>query len=103
MRARPSHSFSERHTLRHRLARHAAPSVRAHLRLAPDPPAPADEPAAPAADELAGSATDLALRRVREAGGPIDSACYSCSCGYVFDAPVSTSVTCPVCQASQAW
>jgi hypothetical protein len=42
-------------------------------------------------------------RRERASGGPIDRAHYSCSCGYVFHADVSTSVTCPHCQATQAW
>jgi hypothetical protein len=41
--------------------------------------------------------------RVREAGGPQDSACYTCSCGMVFQAPVSTSVSCPHCGTDQAW
>jgi hypothetical protein len=46
---------------------------------------------------------DLAVERVREAGGPIDRASYSCSCGYLFSASVSTSVSCPHCGADQAW
>ena len=41
--------------------------------------------------------------RSREAGGPQDSACYSCDCGYVFSAAVSTSVCCPHCGHDQAW
>ncbi len=44
-----------------------------------------------------------AERRMRDAGGPDDRACYSCSCGFVFVAPVSTSVHCPHCDAGQAW
>jgi hypothetical protein len=32
-----------------------------------------------------------------------DAATYNCSCGYVFTAPVSTSVGCPHCGADQAW
>jgi hypothetical protein len=47
--------------------------------------------------------SDLAVERVRDAGGPVDRASYSCECGYVFLAPVSTTVTCPHCQAGQAW
>ena len=39
----------------------------------------------------------LAVDRVREAGGPLDHASYSCECGYVFLAPVSTTVACPHC------
>jgi len=40
---------------------------------------------------------------VREAGGPIDQAQYTCGCGYVFDAAVSTTVACPHCGDNQAW
>ncbi len=32
-----------------------------------------------------------------------DHALYSCQCGYVFEAPVSTSVGCPHCGGTQAW
>ena len=32
-----------------------------------------------------------------------DAALYSCGCGYVFKAPVTTSVGCPHCGTSQAW
>jgi predicted Zn-ribbon and HTH transcriptional regulator len=45
----------------------------------------------------------LAAHRVRAAGGPTDEACYVCECGYVFAAPVSTSVRCPHCGSEQAW
>jgi hypothetical protein len=48
--------------------------------------------------------TDLAdERRMRESGGPDDRAIYTCSCGFVFEAEVSTSVTCPHCGTGQAW
>jgi hypothetical protein len=47
--------------------------------------------------------SDPATQRIREAGGPIDRAFYSCGCGYVFVADVSTTVKCPYCQAGQAW
>ena len=56
----------------------------------------------PAADAPARVA-DLAVQRVRSAGGPIDEASYACACGYVFRAPVSTTVACPHCDAQQAW
>jgi predicted Zn-ribbon and HTH transcriptional regulator len=46
---------------------------------------------------------DAAVQRVREAGGPVDHACYSCQCGFVFQAKVSTTVRCPHCGAGQAW
>jgi hypothetical protein len=42
-------------------------------------------------------------RRMRESGGPDDRAMYTCSCGYVFEADVTTSVTCPHCGTAQAW
>jgi hypothetical protein len=32
-----------------------------------------------------------------------DPAMYSCQCGFVFEAPVSTSVHCPHCGDTQAW
>ena len=44
-----------------------------------------------------------AERRMRDAGGPDDRACYACGCGFLFVAPVSTSVHCPHCDATQAW
>jgi hypothetical protein len=46
---------------------------------------------------------DPAVARVREAGGPVDRACYTCHCGYLFVARVSTTVTCPHCGSRQAW
>ena len=41
--------------------------------------------------------------RVREAGGPEDSAHYTCCCGMVFQASVSASVACPHCGIHQDW
>ena len=32
-----------------------------------------------------------------------DAALYSCSCGYIFKAPVTTDVGCPHCGTDQAW
>ena len=49
------------------------------------------------------SSSDRAVQRVRDAGGPLDRASYSCECGCVFLAPVSTSVSCPHCHVGQAW
>jgi hypothetical protein len=57
-------------------------------------PAPTTEPPR---DELADE------RRARESGGPDDRATYTCTCGYVFEADVTTSVSCPYCGAAQAW
>lgn len=40
----------------------------------------------------------------RRHGGPEqDHALYNCQCGFVFEAPVSTSVGCPHCGLKQAW
>ncbi len=64
---------------------------------APTRPEPAEEPSEQPADDLADE------RRARESGGPDDRAMYTCSCGYVFEAEVSTSVSCPHCGAGQAW
>jgi hypothetical protein len=44
-----------------------------------------------------------AERRLRASGGPEDRANYTCGCGYVFEARVSTSVRCPHCGSGQAW
>ncbi|MGD0454187.1 MAG: hypothetical protein ABSB69_11375 [Solirubrobacteraceae bacterium] len=55
------------------------------------------------AREPAANPPDPDAQRVREAGGPVDRASYTCSCGYVFRASVSTSVMCPHCGADQAW
>ena len=41
--------------------------------------------------------------RRRELGPLQDQALYTCGCGYVFEAPVSTSVGCPHCGDTQAW
>jgi hypothetical protein len=46
---------------------------------------------------------DSDAQRVRESGGPHDQAQYNCCCGYVFCAPVSTSVVCPHCGDQQVW
>jgi hypothetical protein len=42
--------------------------------------------------------------RSERTGGPSqDKALYNCQCGYVFNAPVSTTVGCPHCGGKQAW
>ena len=46
---------------------------------------------------------DVAVERVRAAGGPLDEASYTCQCGYLFAAPVTTTVACPHCGTDQAW
>jgi hypothetical protein len=44
-----------------------------------------------------------AASRRRQAGAPQDQALYSCGCGFVFAAQVTTSVDCPHCGGTQAW
>jgi hypothetical protein len=44
-----------------------------------------------------------AQARAKRSGGPVDQALYSCSCGYAFKAPVTTTVGCPHCGQTQAW
>jgi hypothetical protein len=48
-------------------------------------------------------AADVAARQVRAAGGPLDSASYTCGCGCMFAAAVTTTVECPHCGGTQAW
>lgn len=50
-----------------------------------------------------GSEAVTPKRRRREAGAPQDRAMYTCQCGFVFEAQVSTSVGCPHCGGAQAW
>jgi hypothetical protein len=57
----------------------------------------------PSASAVLPDQRDLAAEQVRRAGGPLDLAVYSCSCGYLFSASVSTTVACPHCGADQAW
>lgn len=63
-------------------------------------------PARPAPPRLRLVPEDPALaaeRRMRRAGGPQDTALYHCGCGFVFDAPVTTTVSCPHCSTALAW
>jgi hypothetical protein len=88
MRVRPNRNTTEPRRLTGVLRRPHAPGR--------DEPAP---PPAPPVNE-----DDLAdERRARESGGPEDRAMYTCSCGYVFQAEVSTTVACPHCGTGQAW
>jgi hypothetical protein len=45
----------------------------------------------------------VAERRHRASVAPEDVAHYACSCGFQFQASVSTSVCCPHCGTGQAW
>jgi len=85
------------HPLRERIPRRLR--ERRHSRRHRNPPAAESGPAA--APPLGPS--DLAVQRVRDAGGPVDKASYSCECGCVFVAAVSTTVKCPHCEAGQTW
>ena len=69
-----------------RIAKRTSPPRRGHADAPAASPAPVDPEAL-----------------VREAGGPEDTETHACQCGYVFEAAVSTSVSCPHCGAGQAW
>jgi hypothetical protein len=43
------------------------------------------------------------VREVRNGGPSQDTALYNCHCGFVFEAPVLTSVDCPHCGHGQVW
>jgi hypothetical protein len=89
-----------RPTLPHPLRERRGPRARQRLRLA----ARVQRARRRAEPLIANPAlSDPAVARVREAGGPIDRACYTCQCGYLFVATVSTTVNCPHCGAGQAW
>jgi hypothetical protein len=93
MRPRLLHPIVEtRHSRRHR-RRGGAP-------LAAEPSA---EGAPRVLDPQPPNGADRDVQRVQAAGGPTDHASYSCTCGYLFSADVSTSVTCPHCGTGQAW
>lgn len=79
-------SSPQRSTLRPRLGRRAVWRAAA-ADAQPAPPQASPSPQA----------------RERAAGGPEDLAAYRCTCGYLFEAPVSTTVGCPHCGDTQAW
>jgi hypothetical protein len=84
----PHATFAERphRQRRHRLGKRTPATGTANLHLA-----------------VPASGQDATVQRVRLAGGPIDNASYTCACGFVFAASVSTTVACPHCGADQAW
>jgi hypothetical protein len=88
MRVRPNRNATESRRRSGNLRRPHAPG-REEPTTPPAPPVDEDD----LADE----------RRARESGGPEDRAMYTCTCGYVFQAAVSTSVACPHCGTGQAW
>jgi hypothetical protein len=81
-------------------ARHTPTERRPHVFGRPGAPEPAAEPPP---ETLATDPDLLAERRHRASVAPEDQAHYGCSCGYQFQAPVSTSVACPHCGTAQAW
>jgi predicted Zn-ribbon and HTH transcriptional regulator len=89
------------HTLRERRRSRADQHRRAAIGASETAHATAQAACAPTASTA--PAVDPAAQRVRDAGGPIDEASYACHCGFVFRAPVSTTVACPHCRATQAW
>lgn len=99
MRPNLLHPLGERHSRRHRRGRGAG-----GVEPAREPTRePGREPMREPASKSVVAACDPAVARVRAAGGPVDQASYSCHCGCVFSAAVSTTVTCPHCNADQAW
>jgi hypothetical protein len=62
---------------------------------------PARAPRRPARRAARPSTSSTAAQR--RVGPPEDYATYSCSCGYVFEAPVTTTVGCPHCRTQLAW
>jgi hypothetical protein len=100
MKPRLLHPLGEgRHSRRHRRRRGASIAESAAVAVEPlvVPGAATPAPDAHAHDP------DRDVQRVQEAGGPEDHASYSCACGYLFSAHVSTSVICPHCGTDQAW
>jgi rubrerythrin len=91
--------------MRVRLNPSTKPTLRSDRRRRHAAAAPAAVPAPAAAPEVREPAVPRRTpeSRYREAGGPEDRSTYACRCGYVFEAPVSTSVSCPHCGAGQAW
>ena len=56
-----------------------------------------------AAQRRASVVVSATRERNQRANRSEDAALYSCSCGYVFKAEVTTSVGCPHCGTDQAW
>ncbi|HLM50787.1 MAG TPA: hypothetical protein VK279_09585 [Solirubrobacteraceae bacterium] len=65
--------------------------------------APPEPEAAPGDVRPAASRELFDERRLRQSGGPEDTALYTCSCGMAWHADVIASVACPRCGTSQAW
>jgi hypothetical protein len=67
----------------------------------PDRPA-AERPPRTASNQLPPNGS-IARPQRRLEPATEDQAMYSCECGFIFQATVSTSVGCPHCGGSQAW
>jgi hypothetical protein len=78
--------------------RRARTERRPHVFGRPDEAPEATEPAAVAPED-----EHPVEERHRICVTPEDSAYYGCSCGFQFQAAVSTSVHCPHCGTAQAW
>jgi hypothetical protein len=65
----------------------------------PTPPEPRLEPEVKVTRMVA----PVRSRRAAQLESELDRTTYSCSCGFVFQAAVLTSVACPHCGDSQAW
>ncbi len=96
---RPSLPLRERRQHGRTARRSSGPATRARDYEGRAATAPA--PAADLREDLLGP--DMDFERARLAGGPEDVAHYSCTCGLLFEADVSTTVACPHCGAAQAW
>jgi hypothetical protein len=89
--------------------RRARSERRPHIFGRPATPEVESAPPAPAAAPLPAEAPEqpidehLAEGRHRASVTPEDTALYGCSCGFQFQAAVSTSVCCPHCGTGQAW
>jgi hypothetical protein len=85
--------------------RRARSERRPHIfgRPASDVEATPTAPIVPAAAPEQPVDEHLAEQRHRASVTPEDTALYGCSCGYQFQASVSTSVSCPHCGTGQAW
>jgi hypothetical protein len=88
LRQRP-HERAERRAHEHRAGRRGAEP---RVIVLEEPPASG-----------ASGRSDAEAEKVRRAGGPMDVAVYTCGCGYLFSAAVSTTVSCPHCGGDQAW
>jgi hypothetical protein len=78
--------------------REGTPERETELRVARLSDRARQAPAQPPATPPEASATPTP-----ELESELGGALYNCSCGYVFEAPVLTSVDCPNCGDSQAW